>query len=69
MILSILLTGVCNQPMKAYAYADLHRERGHHDEKPHYKGDDHRRDGDKQDQHHDEHQDAHQDEHHDEHHG
>ena len=53
-IFVILFMVLINQPMKAHAYANLHRERGHGVEKSRDKHD-HSRDGDKRDEHHDDH--------------
>ena len=59
LLLSILLLVLFNQPMKAQAFVNLHKERGHDVDKSRDKGDDHSRDGDKKDEHHDDHQDEH----------
>lgn len=55
LILSVLLMVLFNQPMKAHANADLHREKGHDVKRSHDKRDDHGHDGDKRDEHQDEH--------------
>jgi hypothetical protein len=58
-VLSVLLMALFNQPMKAHAFANLHKDKGHDVDKSHDQGDDHGHDGDKQDEHQDEHQDDH----------
>jgi len=68
-VFSILLTVLFNQPINAHAFADLHSEKGHHDEKSSDQGDNQRHDGDKRDQHQDQRQDQPQDQHQDEHRG